>query len=114
MDALLGASPLVFVLFTCGFVGWLAYMVGNALAITWRKMGQVIPYILLLGAANRFFVFALFTGDLLSLSGYIIGTIVLMVIALLSYRMTLATRIVMQYPWQYERAGLFGWQKKGA
>ncbi|GAB3115734.1 DUF6867 family protein [Novispirillum itersonii] len=114
MDSLLGSSPLVFVIFTCVMVGWLAYMVGNALAVTWRKMAQVIPYILLLGAANRFFVFALFKGPLLSLSGYLIGTTVLMVIALLSYRMTLTTRIVMQYPWQYERVGLFGWQKKGA
>lgn len=114
MDSLLGTSPLVFVIFTCVMVGWLAYMMGNALAITWRKMAQVIPYTLLLGAANRFFVFALFKGQLLSLSGYLISTAVLMVIALLSYRMTLATRIVMQYPWQYERSGLFGWKKKGA
>lgn len=114
MSDLLGSSPLVFILFTCIFAGWMAYMMGNALAGTWRMMVQVIPYALLLGAADRFFVYALFGGDLLSLSGYLIDTAVLMVIALLSYRMTLVTKMVLQYPWQYERAGLFGLRKKGA
>lgn len=114
MSDLLGSSPLTFILFTCVFVGWLAYMMGNALATTWRMMVQVVPYTLLLGAADRFFVYALFKGELLSLTGYIIDTAVLMVIALLSYRMTLTTKLVLQYPWQYERAGLFGWRKKGA
>jgi branched-chain amino acid transport system ATP-binding protein len=50
---------------------------------------------------------------LLSLSGYLIDTAVLMAISAFAFRITQARRMVSQYPWLYDRAGLFGWQEKG-
>lgn len=60
---ILGSSPLVFLLFTVLLVGWTAFMTGHALASTWRPMAQAYPYGILLGLADRFFVFALFGGS---------------------------------------------------
>ncbi|GAB3443257.1 DUF6867 family protein [Insolitispirillum peregrinum] len=110
---LLGGNLLTFILFTGIAGGWLAFMTGNALAATWRPLWQAIPYAVLLGAAERFFNYALFRGDLLSFSGFLIDTALLMLIAVGSYRVTLSRKMVLQYPWHYERAGLFGWRAKG-
>ncbi|WP_413203653.1 DUF6867 family protein [Rhodospirillum sp. A1_3_36] len=112
-NALLGSSPLVFLLFTVVMVGWAAFMTGNALASTWRPMIQTVPYGILTGLANRFFVFALFGGELLSVTGFLIDTTILIGISLLAYRMTQARKMVGQYPWLYERTGLLGWREKG-
>jgi|CEGD01.1.fsa_nt_gi branched-chain amino acid transport system ATP-binding protein len=109
---LLGGYPLTFILFTLVAGGWLAFMTGNALAATWRPMWQALPYAILLGAAERFFNFALFAGDLLSITGFLIDTALLMLITLAAYRATLARKMVLQYPWHYQRAGLFGWQPR--
>ena len=95
---LLGANLLTFILFTLGIGGWLAFMTGNALAETWRPMGQAVPYAILLGAAERFFNYALFGGTLLSLSGFVIDTALLMLIAIAAYRVTLSRKMVLQYP----------------
>ena len=32
-------------------------------------------------------------------------------LGLIAYRSTRAARMVAQYPWQYRRAGLFGWRE---
>lgn len=109
---ILGAHVLTFILFTIICGGWLAFMTGNALAATWRPFWQAIPYAILLGLAERFFNYALFGGELLSFSGFVIDSAVLMVIALITYRATLARKMVLQYPWHYERAGLFGWRMR--
>ena len=78
----LGGYPLTFALFTVGAGGWLAVMTGHALAATWRPLWQVVPYALLLGAAERFFNYALFGGRLLSVSGFVADSAVLVVVAL--------------------------------
>jgi branched-chain amino acid transport system ATP-binding protein len=78
---LLGGYPLTFLLFTLVIGGWLAFMTGNALAATWRPFWQVLPYAVLLGVAERFFNYALFGGALLSLTGLVIDTALIMVIA---------------------------------
>jgi branched-chain amino acid transport system ATP-binding protein len=88
-------------------------MTGNAVAATWRPMVQTVPYGILMGLADRFFVFALFGGELLSVTGFLIDTVILIGISLLAYRMTLARKMVGQYPWLYERTGLLGWREKG-
>ena len=90
---------------TICIAGWAAYMMGQALASTWRPMWQVILYSILLGLADRFIVFALFDGELLSISGWLIDTATLMLIGLLSYRSTQARKMVSQYPWLYRRSG---------
>ncbi len=111
MESILGTSIGVFIALTVFIAGFCAYMTGQALASTWRPLWQLIPYMVLLGFADRFLSFALFEGHLLSLSAYFIDTAVLLVIGLLSYLATRAYKMVSQYPWQYERAGLIGWRE---
>lgn len=112
MEAVLGTSLPVFIGVTFILSGFAAYMTGQALATTWRPARQVFLYSVLLGFADRFLTWALFQGQLLSLSGYLIDTLVIFVITLLSYRLTLARRMTAQYPWIYERAGPFAWREK--
>ena len=88
-------------------------LMGQALAATWRPRWQLFGYGALLGFADRFMNFALFDGVLLSPTGYAIDTALLLIVALVSYRITQARMMVRQYPWLYARAGLFGWRKIG-
>ena len=112
MEAALGTTFPVFIGLTVIILGFASYLTGQALANTWRPLWQVFLYAFLLGFADRFLTFALFDGELLSLSGFAIDTLVLTGISLLSYRLTRVHRMVTQYPWIYERAGLFGWRDK--
>lgn len=112
MAALLGTSIGVFIgisVFLCGFA---AFMTGQALAGTWRPVWQVWLYILLLGFADRFLTWALFQGELLSPTGYLIDTAVLLVIALSAFYLTRARQMAAQYPWLYERSGPFTWRER--
>jgi hypothetical protein len=113
MQEWLGSSFSAFLGVTVVLFGFAAFVMGQALANTWRSQWQVAAYAALLGFSDRFIHFALFDGTLLSLSGYLIDTVVLIVIAWFSYRLTRAHRMVMQYPWLYERAGPLGWREKG-
>ncbi len=99
----------VFIGLTLILFGGAAYMMGQAIAITWRPVLHVIAYGMLLGAADRFLIFALFEGELASLSGYLIDTAVITAIGLMAFRITRVNRMVSQYPWLYRRASLFSW-----
>ena len=110
--ALLGTSLWVFLGVTVVLVGFAAFMTGQAVAATWRPRWQLAIYCLLLGCADRFLTWALFQGELLSPSGYAIDTAVIAAIAFAAHRLTLARRMIAQYPWLYERAGLFGWRDR--
>ncbi len=115
MESLLGTSFGVFFGITVGLMGFAAYMTGQALANTWKPTWHAVVYCIMLGFADRFLTFALFEGRLLSLTGYLIDTAVLIAISLFAYRLNQAHRMVTQYPWLYERAGPFGWRtKRGA
>lgn len=105
--------PAVFGLFTVVIMGGAGYLTGQAVASTWRPIWQAIAYSLLLGVADRFFIFALFGGTLLSVRGLIIDTAVIVVICLIGYRITRVSKIVSQYPWLYERAGFFNLRSRG-
>src|SRR5688500_12782031 len=107
MEALLGVSVPVFIGLTVVLFGGAAFMTGQAMANAWRPVGKVVLYALLLGVGNRFLVFALFGGPLLSIVGYVIDTAILMLFALAGYRVTKVRKMVCQYPWLYERSGLF-------
>jgi hypothetical protein len=110
METLLGTSLAVFVGLTLALFGLAAFLTGQALANAWRPIWHVIPCGLVLAAANRFLTFALFDGELLSISGYVVDSVVLLFICALTYRLTLAQRMISQYPWLYQREGLFGWR----
>jgi hypothetical protein len=112
VESLLGNTVGVFIGTTC-VIGFAAFMTGQALANTWKPAWQAIIYSALLGFADRFLGFALFEGELLSVSGYIADALVLVAISLFAYRVTKARKMVCQYPWLFERSGLFTWRAKG-
>lgn len=89
-----------------------AFMTGQAVAATWRPVSQAVGYTLLLGLADRFLIYALFGGELLNPAGYIVDTVILQAAALIAFMATRARKMVTQYPWLYERTGLFGWRER--
>jgi hypothetical protein len=109
---LLGATPSAFLGLTLLLFGSAAAATGRALARHWRPAWQTLPYAALLGLGDRFLLYALFDGELLSASGYVIGALILLALALLAYRVTLARRMVRQYPWLYEPAGPLSWRRR--
>jgi hypothetical protein len=103
----------VFIGVTVVLGGGASYMMGQAIAITWRPYWNVILYAALLGLADRFITFALFDGELLSLSGYMLDTAVLIAIGLLAYRITMVSNMVNQYPWLYKRTSPLSFAEMG-
>ncbi len=114
MSEILGNGLGTFIGITLILAGGAAFLTGQALARGWRPQWQAFVYGALLGCADRFIIFALFEGELLSLTGYLVDTAVIIAIVLLGKRITLAHNMVAQYPWLYEPDGLFGWREKRA
>ena len=112
VSELLGGSVYVFLGITCVLMGFSAFVMGQALANTWKPVWHTLIYAALLGFADRFLNFSLFGGQLTSISGYLVDTMVLILIALVAYRYTQARKMVSQYPWLYRRAGPFGWRPR--
>ena len=110
IGALLGTSVGVFLGITGGLTGFCAFMTGQAIAGTWRPYWHVVIYCALLGAVARFLIYGLFDGSLLSLSGYLIGTALLILVGSFAFLTTRARKMVCQYPWLYRRTGLFAWR----
>jgi hypothetical protein len=102
----------VFIIMTVIIGGGAAFLAGRALAGKWRPIWMGVAYMMLMGLALRFFHYALFSGDLLSLHYYLTDTAVLIAFALLGYRLTRVKQMVKQYPWLYERAGPFAWRRR--
>jgi hypothetical protein len=107
-------SLLQIVLVTGVIGGGAAWLSGRAIAGTWRPLGHVIGYMMLLGAAVRFVHFALFEGTLLSLPSYATDTVYLIVTGMLAWRITRVNQMVRQYNWLYERVGLLSWRERSA
>jgi hypothetical protein len=101
------------VLFVTGILGGgAAWLTGRACADTWRPITHVLGYALLLGAAVRFFHFALFEAELLSLPPYLVDTAYLTAVGCLSWRIMRTTRMVTQYRWLYERTSPVTWRER--
>ena len=111
VDDPLGATWLQFGLLTVVVFGFAAFMMGRALADTWRPSWQNVAYAMLLGVANRLFQNFLCGNDVINLVAYVVGTAVLLGIAFVAYRATQAYKMVTQYPWLYERTGPFSWRQ---
>ncbi len=111
MDDILGTSLPVFLILTVIIMGGAAYMTGQAVAATWRPYWQVLLYAVLLGLTDRFLTYALFEGELLSLSGFVVDTAVLSAISLFAFRVTRVGKMVSQYPWLYARDGLMSYRE---
>ena len=97
---------------TVALFGGAAYLTGQTLAQRWRPAWQILPVALLLAAADRFLLYALFAAELTSLGGFLVATAMLGAILLAAYYLARARKMVQQYPWLYERRGPFGWREK--
>lgn len=104
-------APILLVTFVLG--GGAAVLSGRAIARAWRSRWPVIVVALLLGCAARFFHFALFDGELLSLGSYCCDTAIFLVLGMIAWRATWAAQMVRQYPWLYARSGPLGWREIG-
>jgi hypothetical protein len=112
LTALLGGEIGSFIAMTVVFFGGAAFLTGQTLAQSWRPGWQILPAALLLAAADRFLLYALFAAELASLSDFVIAAAMLGAISLAAYYLTRARKMVQQYPWLYERRGPFGWREK--
>jgi hypothetical protein len=112
MQSLLGTSPGVFIGLTVIIIGGAAIMTGRALADDWKAPWQVVFACLGLTLADRFLVYALFGGELLSLSGFMIDFAVITAVGLIAHRLTFVHKMVAQYPWRYERRSLWTYREK--
>lgn len=108
----LGTTFPVFIGVTLILMCGCAILMGRSLAASWRPARYSVPYCILLAAADRFLIYALFGGDIFSPGGALIDTYCILFSALITYRLTLAAQMVRQYPWLYERVLLFGWRAK--
>jgi hypothetical protein len=112
MEALIGSTIPVFIGVTVVLFGGAGWMAGRALATSWQPLGYVLPYGVLMGFGARFLTYALFQGDLLSLSGYALSTLVIMAFMCVAHRFYYAGQMARQYPWMYERRWLFTWRER--
>ena len=112
ISAVTGVDVLVSIFLTVLVIGGAALLTGRALALTWRPSWQVILSCLGLGLVDRFFVFALFEGSLMSVSGYALDTLVILVIGISSYRVVYVSALVRQYPWLFARTSPFSYRSR--
>jgi hypothetical protein len=112
MQALLGTSLGVFIGLTVILIGGAAVMTGRALADGWTSPLQVVFACVGLTLADRFLIYALFGGELLHLTGFLIDFVVITAMALAAHRLTVVHKMVAQYPWRYERESLWTYRKK--
>lgn len=94
--------------------GAAAVLSGQALARNWRPVRQLALAALLLALGDRFLLFALFGGRLLSAGGFLLAFVLLLAVGALAYRLTQARCMVTQYPWLYARRGPFAWRDREA
>lgn len=102
----------VFILVTIILGGGAAMLAGRAIAATWRPWWQVVAYGFILAGAVRFIHFSLYDGTLLSLHYYLVDTFFCVAFGFLGFRAARATRMVSQYRWLNEPAGLMRWRRK--
>jgi hypothetical protein len=114
MDRLYAGETILEIVLVTGLIGGsAAWLSGRAIAAAWGGQSRVIVTAFLLGAAARFFHFALFQGQLLSVATFACDTLVFLVVGLLAWRTTRASLMVRQYPWLYLRTGPLTWREIG-
>jgi drug/metabolite transporter (DMT)-like permease len=87
----------VFLLVTVLLGGGAAWLAGRAIAQTWRPWWSLIPYMLILGIAIRFFHVTLFNGTPLSPHYYAVDTCIALLCAGLGFRLTRKAQMRRQY-----------------
>jgi branched-chain amino acid transport system ATP-binding protein len=109
LTALLGTSPAIFIGLTVVLVGGAAILTGRAVANNWKPAWQVVASCFGLALADRFLIYALFQGELISPSGILIHFIVLTAMGLAAWQIAKVGKLVNQYPWRYRRTSPFGY-----
>ena len=112
LRGILGNSALAFVIVNLVLAGSAAWVTGKAIAIGWKPLTHALAYCLLLALGTRFVLFALFGAKLSSLPGLVVALGILLTIGALSFRVNQVRKMIVQYPWLYERAGLLGWRSR--
>jgi len=102
----------VFLLVSVVLGGGAAALAGRAVARTWRPWWQLVGYMLILGAAVRFFHFALFEGTLLSMHYYVVDFTVCLAAAFAGFHAARRTQMLQQYRWINEAAGPLRWRRR--
>ena len=102
----------VFLLVTVFLGGGASWLMGRAVAGTWRPWWHVAVYALVLGATVRWLHYALFRGTLGSLHYYAVDAIVCLILGFVAFRMTRASQMSTQYGWIIERYGLLRWRRR--
>jgi hypothetical protein len=105
---------LLFLFLTVIIFGGASFLMGQAIAETWRPVWQNFVYGALLVIAERFFAWALFKAPFFNIGAMVLNAAVIIGFAMLAYRLTLVRKMVSQYPWLYERSGLFAWRDRTA
>ncbi len=103
----------IFLIMTVFFGGGAAFLAGRGLAMKWRPIWMPLLAMAPLTMGLRFLHFALFEAKLTSLHYFVTDFFVLSVACFLGYRITMAQKMVRQYPWLYEPDGLWGWRSRG-
>ena len=104
----------VFLVLTVIIGGGAAFLAGRGLAWSWKPFWRVYLYMALLAAAVRFFHYALFDGNLLSLYYYLVTYAVMLAAGVLGFRAMRTTQMVTQYRWLYERTSPLTWRDRRA
>jgi uncharacterized protein DUF6867 len=104
----------VFLVLTVIIGGGAAFLAGRGLARSWKPFWRVFFYMALLAAAVRFFHYALFDANLLSLYYYLVTYVVLAAAGSLGFRAMRTTQMVSQYRWLYERTSPLTWRDRRA
>ena len=111
-DPLYAGESIGYVVLVTGFLGGgAAWLAGRAIAASWQPPWHAVLAMLGIAAAARFIHFALFQGNLTSLTSYASDAGVLVFIGLLAWQATRTAQMVRQYPWLYVRSSALSWRK---
>jgi hypothetical protein len=105
-------SAVPFLLLTLAIGGGAAWRTGQAVAQSWGALWPVAAYTALIAAAVRFLHYALFGATLLSPLSFLIDACLLLIAALVAYRMRRTGQMAEQYGWMFERSGPLTWRDR--
>ena len=114
LDLALRRQPAGVFILTVVIGGGAAFLAGRGLARSWKPFWRVYFYMALLAVAVRFFHYALFDGNLLSLYYYLVTYVVMLAAGVLGFRAMRTTQMVTQYRWLYERTSPLTWRDRRA
>ena len=111
IDDIIGTSVSVFIGLTVILLGGAAFLSGQAVANGWGAPTIGVFYCIMLAFTDRFLTYALFDGDGTLITAFVISWCYFLAVFLFAHRVTMARKMVRQYPWMYRRQGLFGWRQ---